>query len=88
MSRQYAEQHSLVRELAETKHAQQVADHLRTRELQELEHDKNLRMLHERANAEIQLCSNKQAATELQMRHLQEELREAQAANAKNVAVG
>ena len=45
-------------------------------------------MLHERANAEIQPCSNKQAATELQMRHLQEELRETQAANAKKAAVG
>ena len=45
-------------------------------------------MLHERANAEIQLCSNKQAATELQMRHLQEELREAQTANARKAAVG
>ena len=70
MDRQYAEQQRLMRELAETRHSQQVAEHHRTRELQELEHQKSLRALQEIATAEIRYCSDKQAATELEMRKL------------------
>ena len=68
MTRLFNEQHSLVRELAEVKHAQQLADHLRTRQLQEVEYQQNLRTFHERASADIQFYSQKQAAVELQVR--------------------
>ena len=63
-----------------------MPEHHRTRELQEFEHQKSVRALQETATAEIRDCSDKQAATELEMQNFQEELRTAQVLNAAQKA--
>ena len=79
LTKQFNEQQVLLRELAETKHAQQMAGHHRIQQLRDIEYQRNLRTIHERAEADLQNYLQKEASVERRVQELQSELKQAQA---------